>query len=104
MTPTGRTKERYNPIPTAREKAYHLWLMVMFPCAACCGTATCVHHPLKRHPDQRWRRDHEYVVALCDGCHRAIHAAGSEAKAFPGIDFAYEAALCRGGAITLGKL
>lgn len=74
-----RLKVKYNPVPTAREKAFHLWLMDEFSCACGCGAySECVHHPLTRHPEQRWRRDHLYVVPMADVCHRALHAMGRE--------------------------
>lgn len=74
-----RIRARYNPIPSEREKSYHLWLMENFPCfCGCGGSADCVHHPLQRHAHQRWRRDHEFVVPMTDVCHRALHAMGSE--------------------------
>lgn len=69
-----RIREKYNPEPTAREKAYHLWLMDTYPCVCGCGKqSTIVHHPLQEHPDQRWRRDHEYVVPMNGYCHFDLH-------------------------------
>lgn len=79
----GRVKQRYNPTPTARERAYHLWLLEEYPCVCRCGRfSECVHHPLTRHPEQRWRRDHEYVVPMTDACHRALHARGKDGLTF----------------------
>jgi len=73
----GRPK--YNPTPTARERRFHLWLMDAYPCACGCGRpATEVHHPLERHPEQRWRRDHEFVVPMWWECHREVHRQGSD--------------------------
>lgn len=72
-------KAKYNPVPTAEERRFHLWLMDTFPCVCGCGgPAECAHHPLTRHPEQRWRRDHEFVVPMTDHCHRALHAMGRE--------------------------
>ena len=74
-----RIKERYNAVPNARERAFHLWLMDAYPCVCGCGYAAGeVHHPLDRHPLQRWRRDHEFVVPMFWQCHRAVHRAGSD--------------------------
>lgn len=100
----GRIKEKYNPTPTKRERAYHLWLMEGCPCSCGCGgPSTCVHHPLEEHPEQRWRRDHEYVVPMTDGCHRALHARGHERDA-PFRGLADLAAGHRKNAIALGIL
>ena len=88
----GRMKPRYNAEPTAREKAYHLWLMATRECiCGCGGAATVVHHPLTRHPLQRWRRDHEYVVPMTAKCHRDLHDCGDEAKWRPDLDLAHHA-------------
>ena len=89
----GRIKPKYNATPKAHEKAYHVWLIENFVCFCECGAqAGCVHHPLTRHPEQRWRRDHEYVVPMADGCHKALHLAGSEAAYAGHLDFAQGAA------------
>lgn len=75
----GRVKEKYNPIPNARERAFHIYLIDNELCVCGCGRkAECVHHPLQRHPEQRWRRDHEFVVPMADECHRSLHASGNE--------------------------
>jgi len=88
LPPHNRIKPKYNPVPNAREKAYHLSLIGK-PCFCGCGEASdCVHHPLTRHPAQRWRRDHEFVVPMTDHCHRALHAMGSEALFDPDHDYA----------------
>ena len=103
--PHKRVKERYNPTPTAREKAYHLWLMETFPCiCGCGGAATVVHHPLTRHPAQRWRRDHEYVVPMSADCHRGLHDVGDEQKWRPDLPLADLARWLRNDAIGLYKL
>ena len=74
-----RMKAKYNATPTAQERQFHLWLMDAYPCVCGCGqAATEVHHPLERHPAQRWRRDHEFVVPINWACHRAIHRKGSD--------------------------
>ena len=102
--PTGRIKEKYNPTPTAREKAYHLWLMEEYPCACGCGErSTVVHHPLTEHPEQRWRRDHEFVVPMTGHCHMALHAMGRE-HLFSDVDFAAHAFGYRRDGIEAGKL
>lgn len=101
----GRIKEKYNSEPTAREKAYHLWLMDNFPCGCGCeGPSTVVHHPLQRHPNQRWRRDHEYVVPMNGYCHFALHKAGSENKFQAGSDYALMAHGFRKIGYEVGKL
>lgn len=101
--PTGRIKARYNPIPTKREREYHLWLMAEFECGCGCGgLPTVVHHPLTRHPDQRWRRDHEFVVPMTDACHRELHRNGSERGRFAGL--ADHAAWLREQGQEAGKL
>jgi len=70
----SRIKPKYNATPTAREKAYHLWLMEEHPCVCGCGRpATIVHHPLQEHPEQGTRRNHEYVVPMWWECHDRLH-------------------------------
>lgn len=102
--PAGRMKPKYNPTPTARERAYHLWLMAEFECSCGCGRqSTVVHHPLTRHPEQRWRRDHEFVVPMADECHTALHRLGHERD----VPFAHLVGLawwCRGQGIEAYKL
>lgn len=88
----GRIKPKYNATPTAREKAYHLWLIDTFDCACGCGAVSgVVHHPLTRHPDQRWRRDHEFVVPMHGFCHMRLHQNGNEQKFRPEVNFAEKA-------------
>lgn len=100
-----RIKPRYNAIPTARQRAYHLWLMDNWPCACGCGCpSTVVHHPLQEHPDQVWRRNHEYVVPMNGLCHMKLHRAGSEEAFIPGLDFATMAHGLRQIGIEQGKL
>jgi hypothetical protein len=102
--PTGHIKEKYNPTPTRREREYHLWLMQEHPCICGCGEPSAtVHHPLTRHPAQRWRRDHEFVVPMTDHCHRALHAMGRESL-FSDINFAAEAWFCRKAGLRAGQL
>ena len=96
----GRIKARYNAIPTAQERAFHIWLMDNFPCACGCGcTSEVVHHPLTRHPLQRWRRDHEYVVPMRSESHVALHGDEREEKCF-----ADKAAQYRDAGIVEGML
>lgn len=74
----GRIKPKYNATLTPQERAYHLWLMER-DCACGCGNvSSVVHHPLTRHPLQRWRRDHEFVVPMHAGCHMRMHATGRD--------------------------
>lgn len=101
---TSRMKERYNARPSERERRYHIWLMAEHPCACGCGErSTVVHHPLTRHPEQRWRRDHEFVVPMTDYCHRALHAMGRE-DLFTARDFAAAAHEFRRVALLWGRL
>lgn len=101
----GRMREKYNPTPTARELRFHHWLIENFLCVCGCGNVSeHVHHPLERHPTQRWRRDHEFVVPMRAVCHMALHSAGSEARFDPATDYPAEAAQCRQLAIEAGKL
>ena len=103
--PTGRIKPKYNATPTAREKGFHLWVMESFPCACGCGgVSEVVHHPLKRHPMQRWRRDHEFVVPMTAFCHMALHGAGSEDAFQPGWDYALKAEVYRARGYEAGQL
>lgn len=93
-----RIKPKYNPSPTAQERAFHLWLMDAYPCVCGCGrVATEVRHPLQRHPAQRWRRDHEFVVPMWWECHREVHRHGSD-------EFAEKAWQYRSYGIDAGQL
>lgn len=94
-----RIREKYNREPNAREKAYHIWLMETYPCVCGCGKqSTIVHHPLQEHPDQRWRRDHEYVVPMNGYCHFDLHQKrGTD-------EYAEEADALRSAGIAMGKL
>ena len=65
--------ERGNAKPTAKQKAYHIWLMDNHDCMACGAYANHVHHPLMESPLQNGRRDHEFVVPICHYCHTDIH-------------------------------
>jgi hypothetical protein len=97
-------KVKYNATPTRREREYHQWLIAEHECSCGCRLpSTVVHHPLTRHPEQRWRRDHEYVVPMADECHRALHAMGSE-RLFSDVDFAGLAAWHRKEAIEAYRL
>lgn len=105
MTLHTRIKPKYNANPTPREKAYHAWLMEEFACGCGCEReSTVVHHPLKRHPDQRWRRDHEFVVPMFWQCHMDLHACGSEETFRPGDDYAAKASGYRAQAYAEGVL
>lgn len=91
-----RIREKYNPKPSEQERAFHDWLMDTFPCACGCGgQSTVVHHPLEEHPDQRWRRDHEFVVPMNGFCHMRLHRRGHEREApyagFAGKAWGYRA-------------
>lgn len=102
---TKRIKEKYNAVPSARERAYHLWLIDTFPCICGCGAPSgVVHHPLTRHSMQRWRRDHEYVVPMHGFCHMRLHQHGSEADWRPDLPLADLAHWHRHNAMELGKL
>lgn len=78
LKPQGRIKPKYKRRPSDKELEHHLSVMSL-PCAACgkepCGVA---HHLMQDAPDKRWRRDHEFVVPLCDTCHRELHNHGNE--------------------------
>lgn len=101
---TNRIKPKYNPTPTAQEKAYHVSLIGRLCFCGCGEMSDCVHHPLARHPRQRWRRDHEFVVPMTDHCHRALHAMGSEAMFDPDHDYPEGAYLLRLEAVGDGRL
>lgn len=97
--------EKYRAKPNARERSYHLWLMDAYPCACGCGKpSTVVHHPLTRHPDQRWRRDHEFVVPMDGFCHMALHRTGSEQSFRPEVQFDEKAWQFRARAYDAGAL
>jgi len=105
MAKPARIKPKANATPTAQVKQFHLWLMDAFDCVCGCGQqATVVHHPLTRHPLQRWRRDHEYVVPMDAHCHFALHANGNERKFLPGHDLAGSAWGYRAKGIDAGYL
>jgi hypothetical protein len=82
----GRIKPKYNPVPTAKEKAHHLRVMEI-PCIGCGGYAGNAHHVLEESPHKRWKRDHRIVVPVCHDCHTQIHHIhGSERKWRPDLD------------------
>ncbi len=102
---TGRIKPKYNPTPTAAEKRFHEWLIENFICFCGCERhATVVHHPLTRHPEQRWRRDHEYVVPMFWMCHVALHRHGNERTWNPDLRFDEGAAEYREMGVRQGLL
>lgn len=74
-----RIKPKYNPVPNDSERKHHLHLIEEHGCICCGRKADVVHHPLTRHPDQRWRRDHLYVVPMTADCHTGLHRNGNEA-------------------------
>lgn len=85
--------DEYRPRVTARQRAFHMWLIESFACfCGCGGNAQCVHHPLSEHPEQGTRRNHEYVVPMTDKCHKALHRIGSEDEFAGHLDFAEGAA------------
>jgi hypothetical protein len=101
----GRIKERYNATPSAREKAYHIWLMETFPCiCGCHAPSTIVHHPLTEHPEQGRRRNHEYVVPMNGHCHMRLHSVGDEWMWRPDLPLGELAHWFRREAIQEGKL
>ena len=103
--PHGRIRQKYNAEPTAREKAYHRWLIDNELCCCDCGkAATVAHHPLTRHPLQRWRRDHEYVVPMNWSCHMDLHATGDEEVWRPDLALPEIAHWHRGEAAAAGIL
>jgi hypothetical protein len=101
---TGRTKPRRNVKPNERERAHHIRVMDR-GCLVCLCNAIA-HHVLQPCAGKRGRRDHEFVVPLCDGCHRGLHANGNEIawqESF-GLDLAFEAETLRGESIMEGVL
>ena len=100
-----RMKPKYKAKPSAIQKAYHQWLMDTFGCfCGCERRSTVVHHPLTRHPQQQWRRDHEFVVPMYWACHVALHQCGSEQKYRPDLDFADGAYHFRQQGLGAGQL
>lgn len=78
LKPHKPIRDKYNPMPNAKEKRFHLALMDM-PCEACCKMPCgVVHHLLTDTPEKRWRRDHRMMIQLCDECHRDLHHDGNE--------------------------
>lgn len=101
----ARIKLKYNPEPSAQERRFHIWLIECFDCACGCGAVSgVVHHPLTRHPDQRWRRDHEFVVPMHGFCHMRLHQHGSEKAFRPDRNFANLASHYRHQGIAEGLL
>ena len=70
--PYGRIKQKYNPKRNAREQRHWEWVSEQ-PCMGCGSQSGPPHHPLMESPDQRWRRDHEFIVPICPPCHTEIH-------------------------------
>jgi len=100
----GRIREKYNPIPNAKEYAHHLRVMEL-PCIGCGGYAGNAHHVLEESPFKRWRRDHRIVVPVCHYCHTQIHDVhGTERKWRPDLDCIAEARMLELESITEGVL
>lgn len=103
--PTGRIKEKYRPKANKREREYHQHLIESCMCVCCGRQATVVHHPLREHPDQRWRRDHEYVVPMNGECHTILHTKfGSELLWRDDLDLPAMAHAFRASAYEAGLL
>lgn len=101
----GRIREKYNPTPTAREKAFHLWVIGEGVCECGCGSdATEFHHILESHPLKRWRRDHRFGIPMFWRCHRALHAAGNERKFAPDQNLTEKAVFWRERGYETGML
>jgi hypothetical protein len=43
-----------------------------------CGRDAVAHHVMQDCLGKRWRRDHEFVVPLCNDCHGDLHLNDSE--------------------------
>jgi len=105
LRPFGRIKPKYNPVPNAKERRHHERLISM-PCIACKGSGGVAHHVLTAHFEKRWRRDHEWVLPMCDSCHRALHSHGDEQRWCNalGFDPIHEAEILRHESINAGVL
>lgn len=70
--PHNRIRPKYNPVMTAAEKA-HADKVRASPCFGCGVQGVSAHHTLLKFPDKRWRRDHYWLLGVCDREHRLIH-------------------------------
>lgn len=57
--------------PTAKEKRFHLWVMEKPCCVKGCNRPSIAHHEKQPYPLPR--RDHMFVVNICDPHHRELH-------------------------------
>lgn len=75
-----RMKRKAKIAPAGPEKR-HMDRVGEMPCLIC-GGQTNIHH-LMKHPDKIRRRDHRFIVPLCQEHHQGnegVHGLGSEAK------------------------
>lgn len=80
--PHGRIKEKYDPKPNAAELRHKLRIKALH-CVACGAWPSEAHHVMQPHPRKRFRRDHRFLLAVCNECHRGtegIHGIGRESE------------------------
>lgn len=68
--------------PTAKQQAYHIWVIDEHDCMGCGAFANDFHHTLMESPLQIGRRDHEFGVPVCRPCHMEIHDFYGDEKAW----------------------
>ena len=105
---TGRTKEKYNPVPNAKEAAFADFVREQ-PCLGCGKYGCHAHHVLQRFDGMRWRRDHMYRIPVCPDCHQGrdgIHGMGNERKWADAndVDIEREVKFLTALAITEGRI
>ena len=70
-------KAKYSPYMSAKEKR-HKARVELEPCFGCGAWNTVAHHTLLKFPEKRWRRDHRFLLPVCERCHTLIHDELSE--------------------------
>lgn len=79
LRPHVRIKPKAKVAPNAAEQAH--WDRVVRLGCLVCGSAASLHHIMVM-PGKIRRRDHRFVVPLCQNCHQGdlgVHGLGSEA-------------------------
>lgn len=71
-------RAKYSPRMTAAEQRHRARVLVQ-PCFGCGWPGVQAHHTLLKIDGKRWRRDHYWLLPVCQPCHTEIHdTLGSE--------------------------
>lgn len=68
----NRMRPKYNPVMNAAEKR-HADKVRASECFSCGVRGVHSHHTLLKFPEKRWRRDHDWLLPVCEREHALIH-------------------------------